>query len=416
LVRIRRSKSGPRIEPQPWMTEAPTRRVLGALAAGGVAARFVGGAVRDALMGRPVSDIDLATPASPETVTALLQKARIKVVPTGIEHGTVTAVAKPRHFEITTLRRDVEPQGRRAVVAFIDDWRVDAERRDFTMNALFLDPDGTLHDYVGGLPDVKARHVRFVGDPETRIREDVLRLLRFYRFHAQLGRPPADAAARAACRALAALLPTLSAERVSAELLKLLAARDPLPTLALMAEDAVLPIVLPEATRFDRLKGMIAVEPDPDPIRRLAALVAVDAEGARALARRLRLSNEQRGRLLAMVAPAWPLDLSGDARAQRRALYHLGAHRYRDLVLLKAAEGGAAARRRVTTLLALGQKTGELKFPLRGSDVTALRIKPGPRIGELLAELAAWWEAGDFRPDRKACLAELRARVRAAQA
>ena len=394
------------------MIEAPTRRVLDALTAGGVAARFVGGSVRDTLLGRPVSDIDIATSAAPEVVTALLKKARVKVVPTGIEHGTVTAVAKPRHFEITTLRRDVEPLGRRAVVAFTDDWRIDAERRDFTMNALFLDPDGAIHDYVGGLADIEARRVRFVGDPATRIREDVLRLLRFYRFHAQLGHGPADEAARAACRGLASLLPTLSAERVAAELLKLLAAGDPLPALALMKEDAVLPAILPEAIRFDRLAGMISVEPETDAIRRLAAMVAVDAEGVLALARRLRLSNERRDRLLAMAAPAWPLDLAGDARAQRRALYHLGRHRYRDLVLLRAAEIGTSAKQRAQTLLVQAEETGELEFPVQGRDLMALGIKPGPRIGELLAEVGAWWEAGDFRADRNACLAELKARAK----
>jgi len=394
------------------MTEAATRRVLKSLAAGGIVARFVGGAVRDALLDRPVSDIDLATPASPQEVTALLQKARIKVVPTGIEHGTVTAVVPPRHFEITTLRHDVEPLGRRARVAFTDDWQVDAERRDFTMNALFLDPDGTLHDFVGGVPDAKARRVRFVGDPATRIREDVLRLLRFYRFHAQLGRPPADEAARAACRALAPLLPTLSAERIAAELLKLLGARDPIPTLALMAADGVLPVVLPEATRPERLKALIPAEPAPDALRRLAALIAVDAEGARALARRLRLSNAQRGRLVAMVAPPWPIELRADPRAQRRALYHLGSERYRDLVLLRAAEAGVEGRRRAKTLLGFATKTKPLVFPLKGSDVRALRVAPGPMIGRLLAELEAWWETGDFRASRAACLAELKARVR----
>jgi poly(A) polymerase len=414
LVRILRSETGARIAPQAWMIEAPTRRVLDALAAGGVAARFVGGSVRDTLLGRPVSDIDIATSAAPEVVTALLKKARVKVVPTGIEHGTVTAVAKPRHFEITTLRRDVEPLGRRAVVAFTDDWRIDAERRDFTMNALFLDPDGAIHDYVGGLADIEARRVRFVGDPATRIREDVLRLLRFYRFHAQLGHGPADEAARAACRGLASLLPTLSAERVAAELLKLLAAGDPLPALALMKQDSVLPAILPEAIRFDRLAGMISVEPETDAIRRLAAMVAVDAEGVLALARRLRLSNERRDRLLAMAAPAWPLDLAGDARAQRRALYHLGRHRYRDLVLLRAAEIGTSAKQRAQTLLAQAEETGELEFPVQGRDLMALGIKPGPRIGELLAEVGAWWEAGDFRADRNACLEELKARVKQA--
>jgi len=412
VVRIVRTETGVRIAPQPWMTEAPTRRVLAALAAGGVAARFVGGSVRDTLMGRPVSDIDIATPAPPEVVTALLQKARVKVVPTGVAHGTVTAVAKPRHFEITTLRRDVEPQGRRAVVAFVDDWRVDAERRDFTMNALFLDADGTIHDYVGGLEDVPTRRVRFVGDPETRIREDVLRLLRFYRFHAQLGHPPADEAARAACRTLASLLPTLSAERVAAELLKLLAASDPLPALSLMREDAVLPVILPEATRFDRLAGMVAIEPETDAVRRLAALVDVDGAGALGLARRLRLSNDHRDRLHELAVPDWPLDLAGDARRQRRALYHLGLRRYRDLVLLRAAEIGIPAKRRARALLARAGEIREIKFPLKGRDAMALKIKPGPRIGELLTEVAAWWEAGDFRADRKACLVELRARAK----
>jgi poly(A) polymerase len=279
------------------------------------------------------------------------------------------------------------------------------------MNALFLDPDGTIHDHVDGLADVAARRVRFVGDPASRIREDVLRLLRFYRFYAQVGQPPADEAARAACRALAHLLPTLSAERVAAELLKLLAAPDPLPALALMKEDAVLPAILPEGTRFERLAGMVAIEPERSAVRRLAALVAVDGEGGLALARRLRLSNEQRDQLQALAAPPWPLELAADPRAQRRALYHLGPDRYRDLVLLRAAEQGASARRRARMLLSRAQAAGALDFPLRGRDATMLGIKPGPAVGELLKKVAAWWEAGDFRADRKACLAELRRRM-----
>lgn len=394
------------------MTEAPTRRVLKALGAGGAEARFVGGAVRDALLDRPVADVDLATPSPPETVLALLKKARIKAVPTGIEHGTVTAVVPPRHYEITTLRRDVESFGRHARVAFTDDWQADAERRDFTMNALFLEADGTIHDYVGGLEDLKARRVRFVGDPETRIREDVLRLLRFYRFHAQIERGAADEAARAACRALASLLPTLSAERVAAELMKLLAAPDPLPTLVLMAADEVLPVVLPEATRPDRLEAMIAVEPKPDALRRLAALVEVDGDGARAIAERLRLSNQDRDRLVILAAPSWPVDLEGDAPVQRRAIHHLGPERYADLLLLKAAEAGPAARKRVQKLLAAAGKSKLPEFPLKGRDATALGVKPGPRVGELLAEVEAWWEAGDFRATRRSCLAELKRRVR----
>src|SRR6266404_2933504 len=230
--------------PQPWMKAAPTRALLKALGNAGIQARFVGGCVRDALLRRPIADVDLATPARPEEVIVALDKARIKVVPTGIEHGTVTAVFNSpvprRHFEITTLRRDVETFGRHARVAFDADWAEDAARRDFTINAIYLDPDGTLHDPVGGLADLAAGRVRFVGDPSTRITEDVLRVLRYYRFLARFGTGAGDPEARAACHAAVALLPKLSAERVAQELLRLLAVPDPLPALRMMAEDGVL--------------------------------------------------------------------------------------------------------------------------------------------------------------------------------
>src|SRR5436305_6706078 len=223
------------IAAQPWMTAPQTRAVIEALGNAGIAARFVGGCVRDALLGRPIADIDIATPARPEAVIAALEKARIKAVPTGIEHGTVTAVIDapepPRHFEITSLRRDVETYGRRARVAFDADWAEDAARRDFTINAIYLDPDGTLHDPVGGLADLQAHRVRFVGEPVQRIAEDVLRVLRYYRFEARFGTGAGDAAARAACRAGVSLLPNLSAERVAQELIRLLAVSDPVPAL-----------------------------------------------------------------------------------------------------------------------------------------------------------------------------------------
>jgi poly(A) polymerase len=395
-----------RLAPQPWMTEPATQGVLAALADAGGAARFVGGAVRDALLGRPVGDIDIATPLSPEEVTLRLERAGITVVPTGIAHGTVTAVVPPRHFEITTLRQDVETFGRQARVAFIADWAGDARRRDFTMNALFLDAEGRVFDPVGGLADLRAGRVRFVGDPATRIREDVLRLLRFYRFYAHYGRGAADGAARAACTALAPLLPGLSGERVAAEMLKLLAAPDPLPTLAMMAEDGVLAVLLPEAQRRDRLATLVPLEPKPDPLRRLGALVAGDVAQ---LAERLRLSNEQRDRLMALAQPPWPVDLAGDDAVQRRALYHLGAGRYRDLVLLRAAETGETEP--VAALLALADSARPSPFPLKGRDVTALGVPAGPEVGRLLAAVEAWWEEGDFRADRAACLAELDRRV-----
>ena len=396
-----------RIALQPWMVEPATCAVLAALLAGGVEARFVGGSVRDALLGKQIGDIDIATPASPERVIELLEKAGIKVVPTGLAHGTVTAVVPPRHFEITTLRRDVETYGRRARVAFDADWAADAARRDFTINAIFLTPDGTLHDPVGGLVDLRARRVRFVGDPATRIAEDVLRLLRYYRFEAHFGNGTGDGPARAACRAAAHSLPILSAERVAQELAKLLETPDPIAVLRMMQEDGVLAVVLPEARRLKRLQRLIEIEPAVDPLLRLAALIEVDGEGATALAARLRFSNARRDRLRGLSRP-WPVDQRGDVREQRRALYRLGVERYRAVAWLMAAEG-EVSRSQLTQLLDLAGSWTPPVFPLDGRDVTTLGIPTGERVGQLLATVRDWWEAGDFTADRAACLAYLRA-------
>ncbi len=395
-----------RIAPQPWMVEPATRAVLAALSAGGVEARFVGGSVRDALLGKRIGDIDIATPASPDRVVELLEKAGIKVVPTGLAHGTVTAIVLPRHFEITTLRRDVETYGRRARVAFDADWAADAARRDFTINAIFLAPDGTLHDPVGGLADLRVHRVRFVGDPPTRIAEDVLRLLRYYRFEARFGTGTGDAEARAACRAAAHLLPSLSAERVSQELVKLLETPDPIAVLRMMQKDGVLAVVLPEARRLDRLRQLIAFEPEIDPLRRVASLIEVDGEGAVALAARLRFPNAWRDRLHGLSPPR-PLDPQADARSQRRAIYRLGVERYRDLVTLSAAQG-EMSRSRFAELLDLAGNWTPPVFPLSGRDVAALGILPGERVGRLLAAVRDWWEADDFTADRAACLVYLR--------
>jgi poly(A) polymerase len=402
------TQSLPSIALQSWMVEPATLAVLGALSAGGAEARFVGGSVRDALLGRPIVDIDIATPAPPERVMELLESHHIKVVPTGIAHGTVTAIAgqPPRHFEITTLRRDVETYGRRARVAFDADWAADAARRDFTINAIFLAPDGTIDDPVGGLADLRAGRVRFVGDPATRIAEDVLRILRYYRFEARFGTGGGDPMARAACRAAARQLPSLSAERVAQEFLRLLEAPDPIAALGMMKEDGVLAVILPEARRPDRLRHMIAIEPEPDPLRRLGALIEVDGDGAVALAERLRFSNAWRDRLHGL-APPWALDPRGDARGQRRALYRLGAERYRDIALLLAAEG-AMLPERLSALLDLARDWKSPTFPLTGRDVTALGIPPGPRVGCLLATVHDWWEEGDFTADRAQCLASLK--------
>ena len=395
-----------RIRPPRWMRENATRRVVRALTVADGAPRFVGGAVRDTVLGRTVIDIDLGTPLKPEAVMERLSAAGIRAVPTGIAHGTVTAVTPKRSFEITTLRRDVETYGRHAKVAFDADWGADAQRRDFTMNALSLDARGVIYDYVGGVGDLKAGRVRFVGDPATRIREDVLRLLRFYRFFAHYGKGSGDRAARAACRAEVPLLPTLSTERVAVETLKLLAALDPLPALRLMQADGVLKVLLPEAGGLIRLRRLVAFEPQPDPIRRLAALVARDPA---AVAERLRLSGAQRDRLTALLAkPA--ADLNGDCAAQRRALYRWGPELYRDRVLLAAAARGVV-RRRVAPLLRLAQGWRPPQFAIKGRDLVAAGIAPGPQIGKLLAALEAWWIKGDFRATAAQCRAELNRRA-----
>jgi poly(A) polymerase len=397
------------------MVDPATLAVLESLAAGGALARFVGGSVRDALLGQRIGDIDIATPAPPERVIELLEKRGIKVVPTGLAHGTVTAIAgtPPRHFEITTLRRDVETYGRRARVAFDADWAADAARRDFTINAIFLDSDGTIHDPVGGLADLRARRVRFVGDPATRIAEDVLRILRYYRFEARFGTGLGDPLARTACHAMVHLLPSLSAERVAQELVKLLETPDPVPALQMMVEDGVLSIILPEARRLDRLRHMIAIEPEPDPLRRLAALIEVDGAGAIALAERLHFSNAWRDRLHGLATP-WSIDPAADMAAQRRALHRLSAERYRDIALLSAAEG-TMSRDRLCELLALARDWTPPAFPLAGRDVTALGIAPGPEVGRLLGAVHDWWETGDFTADRAACLVHLQALVPSAR-
>ena len=399
--------SADKIAAQPWMTAPETRAVLEALMADGSEVRFVGGCVRDAVLGRPVADIDIATPDPPETVIRLLARARIRAIPTGIEHGTVTAVIDPRRFEITTLRRDVETDGRRARVAFIDDWAVDAGRRDLTMNAVFCDPDGTLYDPVGGLDDLRQGRVRFVGDPRARIEEDKLRLLRFFRFHAWYGRQPMQAAALAAARELAPELARLSGERIRDETLKLLAAADPAPVIQSMADHQVLGHFLPEARNIRRLAALVTVEGRTvggDPLRRLAALIG-DPAAAGDVAVRLRLSNRQRRRLESLTAPP-----PGDwVRLGRRAIYRLGGETVRDLALLGWAEGGDAEDWR--RLIDDAERWTPPRFPLRGDDVLALGVAPGPRVGELLARVEAWWIAGGFAADRAAARAHLRALV-----
>jgi poly(A) polymerase len=403
----------------PWMTAPATRSVVRALEAAGGAGcvRFVGGCVRNAVMKRPVDDIDVATPLEPEAVTRALRDAGLKAVPTGIEHGTVTAVSAGKPFEITTLRRDVETDGRRAVVAFTSDWAEDAQRRDFRLNALYADPDGRLYDpTAGGLADARAGRIVFVGDAETRIREDALRILRFFRFQAWYGRTEPDADGLAACARLRDLIRNLSAERVSAELLKLLAAEDPRPAMRLMAASGVLAVVLPEAAGLERFEHLVEIETEmlftEDALLRLAALPPDDPAVAAAVADRLRLSNAQRDRLVAaLTAPARFVSWMSPNEA-RRLVYRMGADAFCDRVMLawaKSASEHPKAAVQWRALLPLARSWTAPRFPLTGEEVMAAGVPKGPLVGEVMREVEAWWADNDFPTDKLALIERLKA-------
>jgi poly(A) polymerase/tRNA nucleotidyltransferase (CCA-adding enzyme) len=362
-------------------------------------ARIVGGAVRDALANLPIADIDLATPDPPDRIMAALSRAGLRAVPTGLAHGTVTAISNGRPFEITTLRRDVATDGRHAEVAWTDDWRADAARRDFTVNAMSLDRAGTVHDHFGGADDLASGRVRFVGDPATRIAEDYLRVLRFFRFWARYGRQPPDAEARAAIAAAVRHLKQLSAERVWSELKRILQAPDPAPAIALMAELGVLAEVLPEGADPSRLAALTSAGAPPDPLLRLAALLTGDAD---TLAARLKLATAERDTLVALRhGPVPPLD--GEGALWRRLLADEDASVLAARTWLAGGFGPAwnAARAR---LLATPRPT----FPLEGRDALALGAAPGPAVGAALRATRAWWLNGGCR----ATDAELHARLK----
>lgn len=367
---------------------------MAALAAAGGpdCARFVGGCVRNALIGAPIDDIDIATLLTPDAVVAALKAAGLRSVPTGIEHGTVTGLSEHQPFEITTLRRDVSTDGRRATVAFTTDWAEDAGRRDFRLNALYADAGGVILDPTGlGYDDALAGRIVFVGEPEGRIREDYLRILRFYRFYAWYGRGEPDAAAVAACAALAEGVEQLSAERVSKELLKLLAAPDPRPAVRLMDQAGVLGRVLP-STDLGLLEAMTGVSSDP--VLRLSALLPGDPARVAEVAGRLRLSNAQRERLVEAASDETQPELTV---AQARAIiYRDGRQAFEDRVMRAWAAGGdAEASRR---LLALAQAWSRPSLPVGGRDLARLGLKPGPETGRVLKAFEAGWIADDF-PD-----------------
>ena len=355
-------------------------------------ARYVGGAVRDTLLGIEVKDIDIATPLEPQEVIARLKSAHIRSVPTGIEHGTITALLDGGPVEITTLRHDVSTDGRRATVAFASDWRDDAARRDFTINALYADPlTGEVFDYFGGLQDLADRRLRFIGDARQRIREDHLRILRYFRFQARFGSQPADNEAEDACRELAATLKGLSRERIGMEMLNLLGLPDPAPTVSRMAPRGVLDVILPEA-QVESLAAVVAQEPAQavaaDPVRRLAALLRADVPLAEAVASRFRLSGAQKKRLATAAAR------DGAPAAPRALAYRIGTEQALDQLLLT---GGSVAD-------LIGWEAP--RFPLKGGQIVERGIKAGPDVARTLRAVEDRWIAEGF-PDEARVLAML---------
>lgn len=400
---------------KPWMK--PAAPVMEALEAAGGAgcARFVGGAVRNALLGQPVDDVDIACTLTPDEATKALQGAGIKVAPTGVDHGTVTAIVDGAPFEVTTLRRDVETDGRRAVVAFTTDWAEDAQRRDFTMNAVYADREGNLTDPTGsGVADAKAGRLVFVGDPATRIAEDSLRILRYFRFLAWYGKGEPDAAALAACEAGRELMGNLAAERVSKELLKLLAAYDPRPAVALMAKSGVLTQLLPSAIDLSALDQMVEVETEQlfncDPLLRLATLLPDNEVGAGKAAEGLRLSNDQRDRLVAAMGKTPRITSWMSPRESRRAVYRIGVQTFSDRIKLAWARSErSAATHQWRGLLALAESWTPPPFPLTGEDVIKSGVPKGPMVGQVLREVEDWWIDHDFIDDKFSAIEKLKA-------
>ena len=405
-----------------WFRDKALQRVLSLLNADGGEGRVVGGAVRNSLLGLPVADIDIATTLLPETVVERAGVAGIKAVPTGIAHGTITLVVDGKPFEITTLRRDVETDGRRALVAFSEDWQADAERRDLTINALYASADGEVVDLVGGLADLERRNIRFIGDAATRIAEDHLRILRFFRFFAHYGSGRPDADGLRACAAARSKIASLSAERVWSEMKKLLSASDPGRALLWMRQVGILTEVLPETEKWgiDAVPALMSTEQalswPADPLLRLAAIVPPDAARLAKLAGRLRLSKAEAAYLQAWAnAPAINDDIS-EAAFDRLLYRHdaSGVAARLKLALAVArgkAEGDFEEMARAARLGRLLERTAKWKkpdFPLSGADALAAGVSAGPRVGELLSTLEREWTEGNFGADRASLLARLK--------
>jgi len=399
----------------PWMVEKPLAKVMTAL---GGEARYVGGAVRNTLLGAEVREVDIATPLTPDVVTKRLEAAGLKAVPTGIEHGTITAVADGKPYEVTTLRRDVETDGRRAVVAFATDWKEDAGRRDFTMNALYASADGEIFDYCNGLADLQAGHVRFIGDAVARIREDYLRILRLFRFHAWYGKGEIDAVALNAAAAEKSGLAKLSGERIAQEVLRLLEAENPLPVLRVMAASGILAEILPGALDMTRLERLCAIDAasffTPDPVLRLTALLGTDEKSAAAVIDRFKMSNKDRARIADLVGGKEKIVSYLSIREVRKLLYRLDSQRFRDRTFLRWAEDAKMSNAiQWRALLELAGVWQRPVFPLTGRDVMQAGVPEGPLVGQILNEVEEWWIDADFTDDEFSLAERLKAVVQA---
>ena len=389
-----------------WLKHGEVARLLAVLNRDGEAARVVGGAVRNELLHLPVGEIDVATTAVPEEVVRRVNAAGWKAIPTGIEHGTITVVIDGKPFEVTTLRQDVETYGRKAKVSFGRDWVADAGRRDFTINALSAAADGTVYDYAGGIADIVARRVRFIGDPDKRIAEDYLRILRFFRLHGWYGEGPLDAAGLHACIVARGGLEMLSRERVRMELLKLLLAPHATPTLAVMSETGILGTVLGGVPLLASFENMVKVEHavgvEADAVRRLGALGVGVHEDAERLAQRLRLSNAESERLMTLEC-WWRVSPAAGDQAAHALLYHLGPQSFADRVLLAWSRSPAGAANEAWRQLAdLPRRWAAPAFPLKAVDFMRRGIAAGPALGAALRAAEDAWIAADFPADRAA--------------
>jgi poly(A) polymerase len=401
-----------------WMSSLETQAVMRALTGNDGAARFVGGAIRNTLLGRDVADIDIATPLVPEEVVRRLDAAKIASVPTGIAHGTVTAIANGKPFEVTTLRRDVSTDGRRATVAFSTEWAEDAQRRDFTINALYANIDGEIFDYCGGLADIEAGRVRFIGDATARIREDYLRILRLFRFHAWYGKGEIDSEALHAAAAEKAGIAQLSGERIQKEMLRLLEAENPVPMLRAMAASGILGDILPGPLNIARIERLATIESAsffaPDPVLRLAALLANDSVQVETIADRFKLSNADRARLEDLADAKEKIVSYLSIREVRKLLYRIGMSRFKDRVFLRWAEDPKESNAiQWRALLALADAWQRPTFPLTGSNVMTAGVAEGPLVGRILAEVEDWWIDSDFTEDEFSLAERLKAVVQA---